>query len=89
MKKEVFSLVLALFLISFVSADIVINQQPDELYNLGEKITFPITIIASDGIYDFLQFSLICDGKEQKFPKETIDIAANEAKKIEKSILLI
>ncbi len=92
MKKEAFFPVLALFLVlsvSSVSADIIINQQPDELYSLGERLVIPMTITTSDGIYDFLQVSLICDGKEQKFSKDEIDIGANEAKKTEKSVLLI
>ena len=69
MKRVTFLLICAIFLVSFVSAEIIINQQPKETYNLGERINIPITLTTSEGIYDFLQVSLICDGQEQKLPK--------------------
>tara|TARA_Y100000034_G_scaffold65035_1_gene78698 strand:- start:20631 stop:22661 length:2031 start_codon:yes stop_codon:yes gene_type:complete len=89
MKRVTFLLICAIFLVSFVSAEIIINQQPKETYNLGERINIPITLTTSEGIYDFLQVSLICDGQEQKLPKEEIDLPSNEVIKIEKSIFLI
>ena len=84
-----FSVVFAIFLLSFVSAEIIINQQPNDLYNLGERITIPVTISTSEGIYDFLEFSLICDGQEKELPKEEMELPPNEVIKIEKSIFLI
>ncbi len=89
MKKVMFFLICAIFLVSFVSAEIILNQQPKEIYNLGERINIPITLTTSEGIYDFLQVSLICNGQEQKLPKEEIDLPSNEVIKIEKSIFLI
>tara|TARA_Y100000310_G_scaffold27990_1_gene26608 strand:- start:1308 stop:3320 length:2013 start_codon:yes stop_codon:yes gene_type:complete len=89
MKKAVFFLICAIFLVSFASAEIIINQQPKEIYNLGERINIPITLTTAEGIYDFLQVSLICNGQEQKLPKEEIDLPSNEVIKIEKSIFLI
>ncbi len=89
MKKGLFFLVCAVFLISFASAEIIINQQPEGIYNLGERINLPITLTTSEGIYDFLQVSLICNGQEQKLPREEISLPSNEVIKIEKSIFLI
>ena len=89
MKKEVLLVTFALFLVSLVSAEIIINQQPAEVYNLGDRMTVPLTITTSTGIYDFLQVSLICDGQEQKLPKEEVDLPPYETIKIDKSILLI
>ena len=89
MKRFISTLIFAVFLISLVSAEIIINQQPKALYNLGERILIPITITTSEGIYDFLQISLICNGQEQQLPKEEIDLPSNEVIKIEKSIFLI
>lgn len=89
MKKVILTLICAIFLISLASAEIIINQQPSELYNLGERVTIPITITTSEGIYDFLKISLICDGQEKKLPDEEIELPANEVIKIEKSIFLI
>jgi|TARA_Y100000310_G_scaffold244335_1_gene249073 hypothetical protein len=89
MKKVMFFLICAIFLVSFASAEIIINQQPNEIYNLGERINIPITLTTAEGIYDFLQVSLICNGQEKKLPKEEIDLPSNEVIKIEKSIFLI
>ena len=89
MKKVMFFLICAIFLVSFASAEIILNPQTKEIYNLGERINIPITVTTSEGIYDFLQVSLICNGQEQKLPKEEIDLPSNEVIKIEKSIFLI
>lgn len=89
MKRAIFLLIFTVFLVSFTSAEMIINQQPKEIYNLGERINIPITLTTSEGIYDFLQTSLICNGQEQKLPKEEIDLPSNEVIKIEKSIFLI
>ena len=89
MKKVMFFLICAIFLVSFASAEIILNPQTKEIYNLGERINIPITVTTSEGIYDFLQVSLICNGQEQKLPKEEIDLPSNEVIKIEKSVFLI
>ena len=89
MKKVMFFLICSIFLVSFASAEIILNPQTKEIYNLGERINIPITVTTSEGIYDFLQVSLICNGQEQKLPKEEIDLPSNEVIKIEKSIFLI
>jgi len=89
MKKGFFYLVFLVFLVSFVSAEIIIDKQPNELYNLGENMNLPVTITTLQGIYGFIEFSLICDGIQKELPKEEISLAANEAMKIEKSTLLM
>jgi len=89
MKKVMFFLICSIFLVSFASAEIILNPQTKEIYNLGERINIPITVTTSEGIYDFLQVSLICNGQEQKLPKEEIDLPSNEVIKIEKSVFLI
>ena len=82
-------LVLTVFLVSFASADIIIAQQPTEFYNLGDILDASVTLITSEGIYDYLQISLICDNHEKRLPKEEISLAANHQKTVEKSIFLI
>jgi len=80
---------IAVFLLSFISADIIIDKQPNELYNLGENMNLPVTITTTQGIYGFIEFSLICDGIQKELPKEEVSLGPNEAMKIEKSTLLM
>ena len=89
MKKWVFVFICMVFIASVVSAEIILNQQPNEIYNLGERINIPITVTSSIGIYDFMKTELICDGLLRELPKEEIVLPANEVVKIEKSVLLI
>jgi len=78
MKKWVFVFICMVFIASVVSAEIILNQQPNEIYNLGERINIPITVTSSIGIYDFMKTELICDGLLRELPKEEIVLPANE-----------
>ncbi|MBI2043778.1 hypothetical protein HYT24_00235 [Candidatus Pacearchaeota archaeon] len=89
MKKVVFMFLFAIVFISSVFAEITINEQPSEIYNLGDTINLPITITTSSGIYDYLHLVLICDGKIKEVSKDFIQVPANEAARIEKSIPLM
>ena len=88
-KKILLTLSFVIILASFASAEIIINQQPKNIYNLGGKINLPITLTSSQGIYDYLRLSLICENNIQILPKEEISLPANEVVKITKSIFLI
>ncbi len=44
MRHILISLVLIFSLISFISADVIITQQPNEIYNLGDNLDIPIKI---------------------------------------------
>jgi len=89
MKRIIFALGFIFFLAAFVSAEIIIDQQPKGTYNLGEKIDISFTVIATNGIYDFLKTSLICTNHIHFLPEEEISLSANEVIKISKSIFLI
>jgi len=60
-------LALSLFLLPFVSATIVINQQPEEAYNLGDVISIPVKIVASERILGSLNVDLICNEKTANY----------------------
>jgi len=66
--KKVFilTILLSLFIIfPFVSAEMIIDKQPDKIYNLGDTITIPITVMAplDTLLTDDLFMYLICNGK--------------------------
>ena len=89
MKRTLFTLIFTVFLISFISAEITINQQPKLIYNLGEEINLPITVTSENGIYDYLKIYLSCDNRIHFLPEEEISLAQNEKMEITKSIFLI
>ncbi len=63
MKKMRFLLLILiplLFLFPLISGIIIINQQPEEIYNLGDVISFPIKIISSGGTIGSLNIDLMC-----------------------------
>ncbi|MBU2504044.1 MAG: hypothetical protein KJ879_03275 [Nanoarchaeota archaeon] len=83
-----FSLLLVLPMMS-AAATIIFEQQPKAIYNYGEKINLPITVTSAQGVYDYLQVSLLCSGQEYKFPKDSIGIIPGEVQKVDKSVYLI
>ena len=92
MKKVLVLLSLSLILIlPIISAEatIIFEQQPKSFYNLGERLNLPIMVASNQGAYDFLTVTLLCDIQEYEFPKDSLDIAPGELKKVDKSVLLI
>ena len=89
MRSVITVLVLVIFFAQFASAEIIISQQPIEVYNLGDVLDTSITLTTSKGIYDYLQISLICNNYEAILPKEEISLIANSELIIEKSVFLI
>ncbi len=83
----IFLLILT-FLISFSSAEIIINQQPGELYNLGGTITTPLTVKSSTTLIGILNVNLICEGAEVNYYKNGVNLAAGEEKNLEASLIL-
>jgi hypothetical protein len=76
------------FLISFVSAEIIITQQPSEIYNLGEIVSVPVTIKTSSAVSGSFSMDLICDGKTTNFHKTPLSLSQGEEKKATVSLIL-
>ncbi len=88
MKKILIFLTLTLMLLPFISAEIIINQQPEETYNLEDVISIPVTVKTSSSISGNLKMDLICKGIEENFYKNGISISAGEEKRVESSLVL-
>ncbi len=90
-KMRVFPLVLLLvfLLLPVMSAEIIINQQPKEIYNLGDIVSVPVTVKATGGISGFLGMDLICGGAKVNFFRDGINIPSGEEKREEASLVLI
>lgn len=88
MRKVALSLIVCLILTSFISAEILINQQPKETYNLGDPISIPITIKTISGVSSIFEMNLLCQEKSINFYKNGIYLTAGEEKTIEASLIL-
>ncbi len=89
MKRLIALIILATFLISLASAEIIITQQPKDIYNMGEVIKLPVKITSATETNNFLLMKLICNGKEIEIHKEFISLKAGEEKSVTSSAPLI
>ena len=80
--------ILSVFLISFVSADILLLQQPDELYNFGGAISIPVIVKTTTELSGNLQMDLICNGEEVNFYKNGVSLSAGEEQEIDAALVL-
>ena len=89
MKRVLVLLTLALFLTSIVSAEMLLKEQPRELYNLGEVVKVPIKITTNLGIDEFFSLNLICNGLETEVHKQYVFLSPGEEQDILIAIPLI
>lgn len=89
MKGLTFSLILIVLLMSSVSAEIIINTQPGETYNLGDIVSVPITIKAVSDVTNIFQMDLLCEGHEINFYKNGVSLSAGAEKKLDASVVLV
>ena len=81
--KRVFALlIISIFLISFVSAEIIIQEQPKELYNLGETIKIPVKVSALENVEEFFNMVLICNGIETEIHKQYVSLEPGSEQEI-------
>ncbi len=62
MRRGITALIFVVLLSSFISADIIFNQQFQQVYNLGDDIDIPITISSLNDVSGTLKINLICNG---------------------------
>jgi hypothetical protein len=89
MKKTIFVLMSVMFFTSLVSSTILLNQQPNEVYNLGDTIFFPITIKSTGDLFGSFNMDLLCNGHQNNFYKNGIGLLAGEEKELEASLVLV
>jgi len=92
MKKIFLTLISLIFLITLVSAaanvQLIITQQPSQIYNLGDSITTPLTIKSLRDVSGTLQINLICNEKQVNFYKNGVKLGTGEEQK-ENPILVL
>jgi len=82
MKKGIFILMFGVLFISLASAQIIIEKQPNEVYNLGDSVQVPVTIKSLTDVAEVFQMDLLCNGHEINFYKNGIDLNYGEQIKI-------
>lgn len=80
--------VLTLLITPFISAEIIINQQPNKVYNLGDSVTVPVSIFATSAISDDIHMDLLCGGKVVPFCQNGVDLGEGQGKNLECYLVL-
>ena len=88
MRKLIILSILVILLTSLASAEIIITQQPKEIYNLGEFISIPVTIKSIIDISSIFEMNLICNSHEINFYKNGVSLKTGEEKKMDPSLIL-
>ncbi len=57
----------ATFTLSIISADMILRETPQSLYNFGDTINVPIKILSSKDVQGFFTINLLCGEKKLKF----------------------
>lgn len=81
MKRVVFLVVALMFFLSTVSAEIIFDEQPHEVYNLGDVVKIPVTIKATEDISGTFSMTLICGAKQTNFYENGVDLKTGEEDK--------
>ena len=88
MKRVLTFILIFTFLISLASAEVIFNQQPKAIYNLGDAVNMPLTVKSVGSTNGVLSIDLLCNGQEINFYKNGISLAGGEEKKIDASAIL-
>ena len=88
MRKIIILLMFVILFSSFTSAEIIITQQPDPLYNIGDIIDLPLKIVASTDVVDSFKMQLICNGIETEVLTKDIILNSGEEELIAAKIIL-
>jgi len=89
MRKAIIPVVFVILFISLVSAEIIINEQPKDVYNLGDVVSVPTTVKAVGEISGIFQMDLLCDGHQINFYKNGVSLITGEEKNLDASIVLV
>ncbi len=89
MKRGIILFILVVLLSSFISADIIFNQQFNPLYNLGDTIPVPVTIKTLNDVSGMFQMDLICNGTAVNFYKNGVNLVSGAEKNFDSSLVLI
>jgi len=86
------AIILSIFLMFLItpsaSAEVIINQQPNSVYNLGDIIPVSLTLKSPSTVSGSFQMDLVCGNNKSNFYKNPISLSSNERQTIESSLIL-
>lgn len=82
MGKIFASIFILVLFVSLASADLLVTQQPKELYNLGNSISIEEKVVAVKSLDGFLVAKLICSDSETEIHREYFSLQLGDEKKI-------
>jgi hypothetical protein len=90
MKKEILlsAFIIMFIFLPFVSSEMIINQQPNKVYNLGDSVIVPVTVKTLAGISATFSMDLLCGAKQINFYKNGVKLSAGEEKTMDSSLIL-
>ncbi len=86
-KRAILLLIFTIFLISFASAEIIIHNQPNPVYNLGDTLTISATVKSLTGATGTFSMDLLCEGQIINFYKNGVSLSSGGEKKVEASLI--
>src|SRR3989344_7786454 len=88
MRKILVFFALVFAFVSFASAEIIVTQQPNSVYNYGDLASVPVLVKTTAGTSGTLLMDLICNGQDTNFYKNGILLSAGEQKSIDAGAVL-
>ena len=89
MKKTTLLIFLGVILLSNVSAEIIFNEEPEDIYNLGDIMPVSATIKATKDIPGhFFYTQLLCDGNIKSLSQIPVTLETGQEKNIEFNLKL-
>ncbi|MCR4327519.1 MAG: hypothetical protein NUV46_02980 [Nanoarchaeota archaeon] len=82
MRKILMVLVLGVFMVSFLSASVVFDIQPNAVYNMGDKAEISIKIIPEPDFNEVVSVFLVCGSNVNEVYKEFLSITQETSKRI-------
>ena len=80
--------ILVLLAMPFISAEIILDAQPKEIYSLGDIVSVPVTVKSLADSSGILEMDFICGGLDSNFYKNGVALSAGEEKKFESALVL-
>ena len=89
MRNIIALIIFGIILASLASAEILIVEQPNEIYNLGDTINLNFKVVTLEDLSNFFNMNFVCNGKKTKIPQEYLTLKSGEEIGIEMTLPLI
>jgi hypothetical protein len=79
-------IIFAVLIISFASAEIIINEQPKEVYNFGDTLPIDMTVKTTTDVSGYFYVNLFCKDNTKEVGKIPLTLSSGEEDKIKFSL---